>query len=161
MANKSLQPIVNYLHQAAHTEDGWITPLRNVVSDVSPDEAALKPAADVASIHELIAHATPYLYDVLRALRGEDRVQHEDWPYVAGPEDWVGLRGELVAGIDQLGAEIAKLSDEELLEASPNRETPRWEVIVDIAVHDAYHAGQVVKLRQLHAAQGAREAAGV
>ena len=164
MANQPLQTTLNYLHRSVHTEDGWIHPLRDVVKDVTLEEALYKPSADVASIWEVTAHATPYIYDVLRALRGEDQVKHEDWSSIkdSSPSAWTLVKNELLAGIDALGAEVGKLSDADFLVAPPNRETPRWELLVDIAVHDAYHAGQIVKLRQLYLARVAvKEAAGV
>ena len=164
MSSQGFQTTFSYFHKLVHTEEGWIHPLRDVVQDVSADEAAWKPAADVASIWEVTAHATPYIYDVLRALRGEERVKHEDWHSITdlSPSAWALLKNELLKGIEALGAEVEKLSDAELPVAPPNRDTPRWELFVDIGVHDAYHAGQIVKLRQLYAAKvGAKETAGV
>ena len=155
MEKQPLQKTFGYLHQAVHTEDGWIHPLRDAVKDVSAEEAAWKPGADVASIWEVTAHATPYLYDVLRALRSEDRVSHEDWHVIGDTSEkaWFALRDELLSGIDQLGAEIEKLSEADLLVAPQGRERPRWELLTDISVHDAYHAGQIIKLRQLYQAR--------
>ena len=165
MENQALTTSLNYLHKAAHTEDGWIHPLKDAVADVTLEQALYKPAADVASIWEVTAHTTPYLYDVLRVLRGEERVQHEDWHTVSDTSEraWLSLRSDLLAGIEQLGEEIAKLKEGDFLVAPPNRKTPRWELLTDIAVHDAYHAGQIIKLKQLYAAANAdaREVASV
>lgn len=164
MSKQPLQTTFEYLHKAVHTEDGWIHPLRDVIKEVGAEEALWKPGPDVASIWEVTAHATPYLYDVLRALRGEEKVEHEDWHVVTGESDadWLRLRSELLSGIDQLGEEIAELDGIDYMSPPPGGETPRWEMIADIAVHDAYHAGQIVKLRQLFAARvGVKEAAAV
>ena len=147
----------DYLHRAVHTEDGWIHPLKDAVQDVTAAEAAWKPGAYVASIWEVVAHTTPYVYDVLRALRGEERQPHEDWHEIADTSEkaWAELKGQLLAGIEALGAEIGKLSEADFAVAPPNRESPRWEILVDVAVHDSYHAGQIVKLRQLYTAKHA------
>ena len=165
MKDEALTTTFTYLHKAVHTEDGWIHPLKDAVADVTVQQALFKPAPDVASIWEVTAHATPYLYDVLRALRGEERVQHEDWHDLSDTSEkaWLTLRGELIAGIDALGEEISKLKEADYLVAPPNRKTARWELLVDIAVHDAYHAGQIIKLKQLYAAAhaNAREVASV
>lgn len=165
MANQPLKTTFEYLNKAVHTEDGWIHPLRDAVKDVTATEAAWRPAPEVASIWEVTAHATPYLYDVLRALKGEERKAHEDWHEITQSSEkaWTALRDELLAGIDALGAEIEKLKDADFVVAPPNRETARWELLVDISVHDAYHAGQIIKLKQLYSAKhaGVKETAGV
>jgi uncharacterized damage-inducible protein DinB len=164
MEKQPQQATFEYMYRAVHTEDGWIHPLKDVVKDVEADEAKWKPAAEVASIWEVVAHTTPYLYDVLRALRGEEKVKHEDWHALSDTSDsaWKKLRTELISGIERLGEEIAELKEADYSVAPPKRETPRWELLVDLHVHDAYHAGQLVKLRQLYAAQvGAKEVAGV
>ena len=160
MSNKTT---FEYLHRSVHTEDGWIHPLRDAVAGVSVEEALFKPAAEVASIWEIVAHAAPYIYDVVRALRSDERQAHEDWLSVPDPSAaaWNRVRDELLAGIDALGAEIAKLADSDFLVAPAGRETPRWEVLVDLAVHDAYHAGQIVKLKQIYAAVAKKEATSI
>jgi len=166
MDNQPQKTTFDYFFKAVHTEDGWIHPLKDVVQDVEIDEAKWKPAEEVASIWEVVAHTTPYLYDVIRALQGGERVKHEDWHEISNWSEaaWKKLRTELLSGIEQLGAEVAKISDADFSTAPPNRETARWEFLVDIGVHNAYHAGQIVKLKQLYAAKtgaGKKETAGV
>jgi uncharacterized damage-inducible protein DinB len=157
MSKQPLQTTFEYLHRAVHTEDGWIHPLRDSIKDVGAEEARWKPSPEVASIWDVTAHATPYLYDVLRALRSEDKVEHEDWHSITDESEaaWVRLRSELLSGIDQLGEEIVEIQEADYLVPPQGRKTPRWEMITDIAVHDSYHAGQIVKLRQLYAASHA------
>ena len=162
MEKGPLQTSFIYLSQAAHIEEGWIHPLRDVVADVDAQTAAWKPAPDVASIFDVVAHSAPYIGDVLHAFRGTERVKHEDWHDLSDTSDaaWQALRRELVSGIDQLQETIGKFSEEDLISPPPGKENPRWEFIADISIHDAYHAGQIVKLKQLYAAKvGARETA--
>jgi hypothetical protein len=165
MSNQPLRKIFSYLNRAVHTDDGWIHPLRDVVSDVTATEAAWKPSPEVASIWEVVAHTTPYLYDVLSAFRGTERVKHEDWHDVSDTSEkaWKALQSNLLAGIDQLGAEVEKFSEADFTATPPRKDTERWEYLVDISVHNAYHAGQIVKVRQLYAARpaGKKEAAAV
>ena len=157
MSKQPLQTTFEYMHRAVHTEDGWIHPLRDAIKDVGVDEARWKPAPDVASIWDVTAHATPYLYDLLRALRAEDKVEHEDWHAITDVSEpaWIRLRNELLSGIDQLGEEIAEIQESDFTLPPTGKKTPRWELMTDIAVHDAYHAGQIIKLRQLYAANHA------
>src|SRR5436853_4150347 len=117
MEKQPVKTTIGYLHQAVHTEDGWIHPLRDAVKDVTAEEAAWKPGADVASIWEVTAHATPYLYDVLHALRSAEREAHEDWHAIGDTSEkaWTALRDQLLSGIDQLGVEISKLSEADFL----------------------------------------------
>lgn len=157
MNNEPLKSTFDYLHASVHTEEGWIHPLRDVVQGVTAEEAAWKPAPDVPSIWEIVLHTTPYLEDVLRALRSEAKVQHEDWPAVGEITNaaWAQARNSLVAAIDQLGERLGGLKESELSDAPAGRETARREFLADILVHDAYHAGQIVKLKQLYAARAA------
>lgn len=149
---------VAYVVRAAHTEENWIHPLRDVLGEVTIDEAKWKPASDVASIWEVTAHLTPYLQGTVRRLRDEAVPEIEDWPTVADKSDaaWESLRAQAIGAIDALGEEVAKLDDASL-ERITGRGTPAWESIADIAIHNAYHAGQIVKLRQLCAAAKAAE----
>ncbi len=152
MSNQPLQTTFEHIHRAVHTEDGWIHPLSDAIKEVGVEEARWKPAQDVASIWDVTAHTTPYLYDVVRALRGEDKQEHEDWHSITDDSEaaWVRLRNELLSVIELLGEEIAKIKEADFLVPPHGRKTPRWEMIADIAVHDAYHAGQIMKLRQLY-----------
>lgn len=139
-----------YIVRASHTEENWITPLRDAVDAVTPEVAAWKPAEGVASIAEIVAHSAPYLRGLVNRLRGEEPPKSEDWPGFTG--DWEQLRSDLKSAIDDLDTEVAKLSDADL-ERNTGRGTPAWEGIADIAIHDAYHAGQIVKLQQLYQAR--------
>src|SRR5579885_2041080 len=117
MEKQPFQTSFDYLFRAVHTEDGWIHPLADAVKDVDAEEARWKPATEVASIWEVVAHATPYLYDVLRALRGEDRVKHDDWHDVIDTSDaaWQALRNELLSGIEELRIAISNLNESDFL----------------------------------------------
>lgn len=149
----TLTPFMNsarYLVRASHTEENWITPLKDAVQGVSTEEALWTPAEGVSSIAVIVAHSTPYLKGLINRLRGDEPVAAEDWPTVSGG-DWERLRSELLAAIEELDGEVEKLGDQDL-ERNTGRGTPAWEGIADIAIHDAYHAGQIVKLQQLYRA---------
>ena len=48
-----------YLVRAAHTEENWITPLRDAVESTSAEVAVWKPSEGVSSIAEIVAHSSP------------------------------------------------------------------------------------------------------
>ena len=141
-----LKTVVGYAFKSVHREDGWIHPLCDVV-DVTEEQANWRPAPEVASIAEVVAHLEPYMSDVVQVLRGEEKVDHEDWGGTQG-QSWSALKARLLNTTAELEAEIGKLSEEDLATPAPGKATPRWEILMDIAIHNAYHAGQIVKLTQ-------------
>lgn len=143
---EALKTVVSYSLKSVHREDGWIHPLRDVV-EVSEREANWRPAADVASIAEIVAHLEPYVADVVNVLRGEESAKHEDWGGTQG-RSWSESKERLVKTLDALEVEAGKLTEADLAVPAPGRKTPRWEILMDVTIHNAYHAGQIVKLSQ-------------
>lgn len=150
-----------HFFDAVHTEDGWISPLLKAVSGVSAEAAAWKPAPSVASIWEVVLHASGWMEDLLADLNGGPNVDVTDWPSIDRADDgaWQGSVRRLRDLVAQLGRQVKGLSVEELYDAPERMGKRRSERLTNIFVHNAYHAGQIVKLRQLYAAQ--RETAGV
>lgn len=158
MSQQDLSDCLKYALRISHTEEGWISPFRDVVRDTDFEAAKWKPAPEVASIWEIVAHAVPYTESRLCDLTGDPYPDEQDWPGVtdATPEAWEALQSRVDSVVTKLETAVEALTGDEL--AAPVRQkTPRAERLMDIAIHDAYHAGQIVKLQQLYAAVGGRE----
>ena len=135
--------IASYAFRTSHTEDGWINPFAQAVAEATAEEAAWKPGPDVASISDLSEHAANYLENLASKLRGRPAKDHQEWPTVeCTPERWASLQTRVRQATDEVVSALTGPVNEEQVENA-----------VDIAVHGAYHAGQIVKLRQLYAAQ--------
>lgn len=154
MERSLLSTTIERLIATTHTEDGWIEPLAVALDGVTATEAAWHPAPGVSSIWEITAHLSNYLNSHVGSYTDEAPVDFEDWPAVENTTDadWLELRDKTVAMSKDLGSKAAKLSDEDLAKVAKNREAKTSHRIVDISSHDAYHAGQIVKLRQIYAA---------
>jgi hypothetical protein len=123
----------------------------DAVKDVDYETAKWKPAADVASVWEIAAHALPYTHSRLCDLTGEPYQREEDWPVVDLESEtaWFTLRDRVVSVGTRLQETVDALTPEELAASVPGKKAIRSDRLMDIAVHDAYHAGIFVKLTQL------------
>ena len=149
-----LSDAVRYSAKIAQVEDGWIQPLGEVVKGVRYEAAKWKAAPDVPSIWEIVAHAIPYTESRVADYTGEPRPNEEDWPQVTDTSEqaWKALQARVATAIDRLQSAVEAATDEQLAATLPGRDHPTAIRLVDIAIHDAYHAGQIVKLTQLYAA---------
>ena len=154
MDQNTLEGVAKYTLRIAHTEEGWILPLRDAVKDVPYETAKWKPASEVASIWEIVAHAIPYTESRLRDFTGESGKAEQDWPKVEGgtAEEWKALQQRVVEVTTRLQSTLEGADEDALFGKAPGKESPRIFRLMDIAIHDAYHAGQIVKLTQLHSA---------
>lgn len=135
--------------EAAYRGPAWHGPaLREVLRDVSTEQAAARPVAGAHSIAELVRHAAAWKSIVRRRLAGEslDEVSTEqDWP--AGDEtEWRSSLDELEREHEALVAALAELGDAALTRTVANE--PARVCLTGTAHHDLYHAGQVALLKR-------------
>jgi hypothetical protein len=142
---------------------GGPTPI-GAVRGVSAEEAAWVPFPGRKSIWQLALHVAYWKYAVRRRLEGGKAARFPrgpaNWPRVPEHGDasaWAADVALLRTEHDQLVATIAKIPVRRYGEALPGGK--RWtvgELILGIAQHDAYHAGQIQMLKRLwDAAHGA------
>lgn len=148
MDHQILTDSLKYGFRISHTEEGWILPLLDAMNEVDSETAKWKPAPDVASIWEIVAHAIPYTQSRLCDFTGEAKPDEEDWPEISdtSPEAWAALQGRVRSVVGQFQAIMDGADGNKI--ASPER-------LMDIIVHDAFHAGQIVKLRQVYVSKAA------
>ena len=151
MDQEILSNSLKYAIRISHTEEGWIPPLLDAVKDVDFETARWKPGPDVASIWEITAHAIPYTESRVCDLTGEPYPNEVDWPAVDSESEpaWSALKARVESVVSRLQAAVEAQSPEGLAAVAPGRESLRSDRLIDIVVHDAYHAGQIVKLTQI------------
>ena len=142
--------------QLRATFDGpsWHGPaVLELLRDVTPAEAAMRPIAGAHTIWELVLHLTAVYDLVLRRMRGDSRqlTPAEDWPPMAKPTDanWqeaiAALRGRNVATrVAVLRFDAARLAGPLV----PEPPYTAYEQIIGLTQHDLYHAGQIVLLKR-------------
>lgn len=134
-------------------EGHWITPVAEALNGVAAEEAAWKPAPDERSIAEIVAHMAVWTNWCVRFLHGED-TEVNDWPPVTGNDagEWERSKEALLSALRDFQTALRVVKPETLFDAPTPEVTPtdRFTGIGSILVHNAYHAGQITKLREAY-----------
>src|SRR5262245_5928356 len=139
--------------------DSWHGPaVREVLADVSADDAAAHPIAGAHSIWEIVLHLTSGYILVLRRVRGEraDLSQEEEWPPVpeCSSEAWRQSQHTLDQLNQQLQSAVRAFPSERLSQEMGSRYSANVQ-FCGTPQHDLYHAGQIVMLKKaLSASRG-------
>jgi hypothetical protein len=133
--------------------------LRGSIRGLTAEQAAWRPGKGRHNVWEIVVHAAYWKYAVRRRLTGEKRgsfplAGSNFWPRPAGPDrqSWgTALKGD----VRLLGAMHATLRNvvEAFPEARLNRRAPGSPftyaaLILGVAAHDLYHAGQIQLLKR-------------
>lgn len=137
--------------QRVSDKTAWINSVRDTLDGMGPEEAAWKPALDERSAWEIVAHMTSWTDWAANFLRGKD-TDPVDWPAVnaSDPSAWGTDRAELDRALTDFEDAISRLRPEDLARPLTPDATPTTAIsgFLSILVHNAYHAGQLVKLRE-------------
>ena len=143
--------LVRALDQAFNRRS-WHGPnLRGSIRGVTARQAAWRPAAGRHSIAEQVLHAAYWKYVVRRKLTGEKRgsfaLPGSNWFVVAdglNKAEWKRMVAILEAEHARLRDAVAAWAAREL--SGKSRE---FDLILGVAAHDVYHAGQISLLKRL------------
>jgi uncharacterized damage-inducible protein DinB len=149
--------------------DAWYGPsLELLLADVTPEEAVAHPIAGAHSIQEVVLHVGAWLGEVASRLRGNAPSPPEagDWPRLEGDpaSSWPRARARVVAADAEVRAAIGAFSETRLDESVGDvRDAPLGTgvsfeaMLMGLAQHNAYHAGQIALLkRAARTSRGAR-----
>ncbi|WP_088009397.1 DinB family protein [Indiicoccus explosivorum] len=137
-------------------EEDWFLPMKPVLEKLTAEQALWKPEEGPAnSIWETVRHLLFYKKRLLVRVKGEGAKEpaaaDNDATFSipdTSPDSWVQDRDELFSVHRALG-EILAGSDETSLSAPvPGERTLALEM-KSLAMHDAYHIGQIVLLSKL------------
>jgi hypothetical protein len=138
------------------TAGNWVTPVAEAFEGVSAVEAAWKPTPDERSIWEIANHMIVWTDWAVGFVQGRDTAPVE-WPPVGGGDeaDWLDTHRRLTDANAALHEQVGRLNDADLFEKPTPEvtETNRFLGIASILVHNAYHSGQVTKLREQYRRQ--------
>lgn len=138
---------LSLMHRNTVETESWITPLRDVLEGIDEDEAAWRPAPGERSLWEIVLHIEAWTSWAVHFLQGRDTTV-TDWP-PTGTESWAATQQRVESTLAAFGEGIAALRAEALFESPTPEVTPTSRLlgIASILVHNAYHAGQLTKLR--------------
>lgn len=131
-------------------ESGWHASLLDTVRSLSAERAKWRPAPDRNSIHDIVRHVTHWKRKVLEgweAMSSKEAFEaYEafDWQRSATDDaDWDADVAELERVSRALIDAVAAMDEDELTSPYPGGRQPRLFNYLNLATHDAYHAGQV------------------
>jgi hypothetical protein len=142
--------------QEGYGAEAWHGPnLKAALADVSPELASWRPAAGRHNIAEIAIHHAYYAHSV-RGRLSETAPE----PFVLDGEDWFTLSGpsalswkDVLAVVDTQQQRLATLVGDidagRVASKLPDAE--RFALVLGIACHAVYHAGQVQLIKKLHA----------
>lgn len=157
MTQESLKTNLDYQFGLVHLNEDWIAPLLKAVEDTTFEEARFQPEPGVASIWEIVLHATGWMEDLLHDLSGSPNAGVTDWPSVEddSPQAWRETQQRARALVVLLQDQLVQLCEEGLAGKVEGGDSTKAQRIASILVHNAYHAGQIVKIRQVFKARSA------
>lgn len=166
-----IHPLLTGLEQAFDRRSWHGTNLNGSVRGLTVDVAAWRPTPRRHNIWELVVHTAYWKYTVLRRLTGAERgsfpLTGSNW--FARPLPDQGTPRDLAADVQLLrSTHRALLRAVQAFDLSrldtrpPGGKVTYRDLIVGVAAHDLYHAGQIQLLKRLHAelAQPARTSSG-
>lgn len=141
----------------AYDGEAWHGPaLREILADVTAEQAAARPLPKAHSIWDLVLHITTWENATRKALEGIpiDVPDEVDFPPISDTSEaaWREALAALEAGHHALREAIARQTDE-ILDASaghivPGRPYSFYFLLHGVIQHDLYHAGQIVLLKK-------------
>ena len=161
MRHPEIAALLSSLEQA-YERRAWHGPnLRGSLRGLTARQAAWRPAPSRHNVWELVVHAAYWKYAVRRRLLREKRGS-----FAQKGSNWFARRGsdgerEWRADLDLLECEhrslcraVAGLSPRGLHKRSMANGFSPFDMILGVAFHDIYHAGQIQLLKRLQKARG-------
>jgi len=148
-------PLVTQLLRAAFEQEAGYPPVADAVRGLTAEQAAWKPAPQRHSIWQIVRHLALWKEYALeewdRRRPDPDAFVRRDWQEASGGADaWDADVRRLIEVSKQLIGRAASATDETLLAPLPQRGGQSLAfALLDLAAHDAYHAGQIRHLRAL------------
>jgi uncharacterized damage-inducible protein DinB len=144
--------------QRSFSGKAWHGPaLFEILSGVTPRQAAAKPVKGAHSMWELMLHISAWENAARSWMAGEIPafpklflVKDEDWPAVPKPTPaaWKSATQKAMAIHNDLIKLVRKLDDARLEEIVPGRKYSRYFLLHGLVQHNLYHAGQIALLKK-------------
>ena len=149
--------IVLRLLDEAYDRRSWHGPnLRGSLRGITAKQAGWRPAKNRHSIRELALHAAYWKYVVRRRLLDEQRgsfpVAGSDWfeRPDKGEKAWKADLQLLEKTHRSLRNAVSRLDDSSLRRRPFPRSVRKLDLLIGVAAHDLYHAGQIQLIKRIH-----------
>jgi hypothetical protein len=148
--------LILQLEQAFDHRSWHGTNLFGSIRGMAPEQAAWRPGQGRHNVWEIIVHAAYWKYTVYRRLvdeaRGSFPLRGSNWFLRPADGSAVELKADtrlLREFHDKLLTAVTQLNPRRLGERPPGSKFAFRDLIVGVAAHDLYHAGQVQLLKRL------------
>lgn len=155
MENPRVSLLLRFLDQG-YDHKSWHGPiLKGSLRGLSAEQAAWRPAPSRHNVWELAVHAAYWKYSVLHRLCPEVRFPLKGSNWFTRPEGEPSEAAwkadlQVLAGMHRdLRQAVAALRDEDLETIPKGSKTSFQDLILGVAHHDIYHAGQIQLLKRL------------
>ena len=156
MPQPEIAVLLTLIDQAYDRRSWHGTNLRGSLRGLTPAAAAWRPAARRHNVWEVAVHAAYWKYVVRRRLRGERRgsfpLRGSNWfarPVEATDAAWRADLELLAECHRSLRAAVAALEPRDLRSQPRGSKVTTLDIVLGIAAHDLYHAGQIQLLKRL------------
>lgn len=145
---------INSQLKRAYQGEAWHGPsLRELLEDVTAEQAAARPIPSAHSIWELVNHIIAWEQISRRRLEGDPVITPPDemnFPPVTdtGESAWQVTLQNLAASNQALRNSIKKIDDAKLEEIVPDARYSNYAMLHGVIQHDLYHAGQIAMLKK-------------
>ena len=158
MDGQVVQRDVLLAFEYAHNREDWVYPLADALAGVTAEEALWTPGPDSKGIWEIVLHMAVWTENIVERMETGEPVHPAEgaWPpppTVPDEAAWEAARRRLRDALSALRARIEANPPDALMDGP-------WGLadLLCRLIHNAYHIGQITKLRECRAAIGtARE----
>ncbi len=144
---------------SCHDTNGWFVSMRSALGGLDAARAARRDGPDQHSAWQIVNHLAFWNDRYLRLFRdtpvgpvqGGTAATFDVYPAQGSEEDWHAARERYDEGMRQWRDALAQ-AEEKKLAAPVRKDSPGpWaEALAHLAIHNAYHIGQIVTLRKAH-----------
>ncbi len=133
--------------------DAWHGPsVRELLANVTVQQATTKPVHDAHSIWELLFHMSAWEGVALRRINGDSAPLPDDqnWPLgnSLNVAEWNVAWTNFENQNRQLRKAIVQLGDHRLEDQAPGADGSFYHLLHGVVQHDLYHAGQIALLKR-------------
>ena len=137
----------------AYEGQAWHGPsLKEILADVTAEQAARHPFAGAHNIWEIVLHIAAWEGVVRSRLEGDYLLEpaEGDWPAIEDSSEasWKETLAKLESNHMKLRETIARLDGERLFEPLAESKPSAYFTLHGVIQHDLYHAGQIALLKK-------------
>jgi uncharacterized damage-inducible protein DinB len=156
-ASRTQVRLILRLLDQAFNQKSWHGPnLRGSLRGITSTQASWRPGKNRHSIRDLALHAAYWKYVVRRQLLGEKRgsfpLAGNNWfaHSETSTHSWKAELKLLEQTHHSLRAVVARMDDATLRQKPSRRSVTTLDLLLGVAAHDLYHAGQIQLIKRLH-----------